>query len=74
MPLFVVLQHDYPTLHWDFMLEAGKSLRTWRLMSPPTQDSEVGAEPLANHRLRYLDYEGPVSGDRGHVARWDAGG
>jgi hypothetical protein len=30
-------------------------------------------ERIANHRLLYLDYEGPVSGNRGHVARWDWG-
>ena len=33
----------------------------------------VPAERLADHRLAYLDYEGPVSGDRGHVRRLDAG-
>ena len=26
-----------------------------------------------NHRLLYLDYEGPVSGNRGIVRRWDGG-
>lgn len=30
-------------------------------------------ERIANHRLLYLDYEGPVSGGRGHVTRWDWG-
>ena len=28
---------------------------------------------LADHRLAYLDYEGPISGGRGTVARWDCG-
>lgn len=31
------------------------------------------AEQLADHRLAYLEYEGPVSGNRGQVTRWDAG-
>jgi hypothetical protein len=31
------------------------------------------AEALADHRLEYLTYEGPVSGGRGDVARWDQG-
>ena len=31
------------------------------------------AEPNADHRLFYLDYEGPVSGGRGTVSRWAAG-
>ena len=37
------------------------------------QESLPHALPLPEHRLMYLDYEGPVSGNRGHVKRWDAG-
>jgi hypothetical protein len=33
----------------------------------------VLAEALADHRLAYLNYEGPVSGNRGRVVRWDTG-
>ncbi|HKI33113.1 MAG TPA: hypothetical protein VKA46_14775, partial [Gemmataceae bacterium] len=33
----------------------------------------VAAEPSFDHRRTYLDYEGPVSGGRGTVTRWDAG-
>jgi hypothetical protein len=33
----------------------------------------VAAEQLADHRLAYLDYEGPVTGDRGKVTRLDCG-
>jgi hypothetical protein len=29
--------------------------------------------PLPDHRTIYLDYEGPISGGRGEVSRWDAG-
>ncbi len=73
MPRFVILQHDHPTLHWDFMLEAGDCLRTWRLAGPPRAGAAVVAELLGDHRRAYLDYEGPVSGGRGTVIRWDAG-
>ena len=73
MPRYVILEHDYPVLHWDLMLEAGSSLRTWRLASPPTAGQIIVATPLGDHRLIYLDYEGPLSGDRGAVARWDCG-
>jgi hypothetical protein len=73
MPRFVILEHDHPSLHWDFMLEAGEVLRTWRLAEPPQPGREVPAEPSFDHRLFYLDYEGPVSGGRGLVSRWDAG-
>jgi DNA polymerase Ligase (LigD) len=73
MPRFVILEHDWPTTHWDFFLEAGPVLRAWRLLAEPAAGKEVPAEANAEHRLLYLDYEGPVSGDRGHVRRWDAG-
>jgi hypothetical protein len=73
MPRFVVLTHDYPLLHWDFMLEHGKKLRTWRLAQRPDAGGSIDAEPLADHRLAYLEYEGAVSGGRGRVTRWDRG-
>lgn len=59
--------------HWDFMIEDGETLRTWALELEPAAQVDVPAMSLADHRLAYLDYEGPVSGDRGHVSRWDAG-
>jgi DNA polymerase ligase (LigD)-like protein len=70
---FVILEHDHPFLHWDLMLEAGKVLRTWRLLTEPVMGMAIAAEPLGDHRKMYLDYEGPVSGGRGQVRRWDAG-
>jgi hypothetical protein len=73
VPRFVILEHDHPRLHWDFMLEAGDVLKTWRLAAPPQAGPAVDAVPLPDHRHQYLDYEGPVSGNRGRVARWDAG-
>jgi hypothetical protein len=73
MPRFAVLEHDHPTLHWDFLLEDGGVLLTWRLAAPPTPDVVVHAEKLFDHRLLYLDYEGPVGGGRGRVTRWDNG-
>lgn len=74
MPRFVILEHDYPERHWDFMVESGEVLWTWRLPEPPA----VGREPMAavriaDHRLAYLEYEGPISGGRGSVHRWDEG-
>ena len=73
MPRFVVLVHNHPVLHWDFMLEEGATLRTWRLEQPPDASPQIAAEPLAAHRLEYLDYEGPVSGGRGEVSQYDCG-
>jgi hypothetical protein len=78
MPRFVILRHEFPSgharaLHWDLMFEHGGSLRTWALSGEPLSAMEIEAELLPDHRLAYLDYEGPVSGDRGSVSRWDWG-
>jgi hypothetical protein len=73
MPRYVILEHDHPVRHWDLMLEWGEVLRTWRLVEPPRLGVTVGAEASFDHRPLYLDYEGPLSGGRGTVARWDAG-
>lgn len=73
MPRFAILTHDHPSLHWDFLLEQGESCLTWRLLKSPDSLGEIPAEAIADHRLLYLDYEGPVSGNRGTVKRWDAG-
>jgi hypothetical protein len=73
MPRYVILEHDYPVRHWDFMLEAGDVLRTWRLTSEPKMGLVIPVEKSFDHRLIYLEYEGPISDGRGSVARWDSG-
>jgi len=73
MPRFVVLEHNHPKLHWDFMLESGMTLKTWKLHAPPVCGSIMPVEMAADHRLAYLEYEGPISGNRGSVVRWDSG-
>ena len=98
MPRFVLLYHKCPPgyerpFHWDLMLEANGTLRTWALARLPrdwraiqhrtadadpncppiASDNSVGAEQLPDHRLDYLHQEGPLSNNRGHVSRIDAG-
>ena len=73
MPRFAILEHDWPTRHWDFLLEAGDVLRAWRLLEEPELDKVVPAEANFDHRLLYLEFEGPLSGNRGSAMRWDAG-
>lgn len=78
MPRYVVLRHETPQsdsrpTHWDFMLESGDVLRTWALAEEPSVGLAIAAESLPDHRMAYLDYEGPISGDRGTVTQWDAG-
>lgn len=69
---FALLKHDWPFLHLDFLLQSGDSLLTWRL-PPDVKHFPIAAVSLPRHRLLYLDYEGPVSHQRGHVQRVDAG-
>jgi hypothetical protein len=71
--------------HCDLMLEKGDVLETWALVELPcgwieladdlqiADSNTISVERLADHRLAYLDYEGPVSGDRGSVRRLDTG-
>lgn len=76
MPRFVILRHEPPApaaLHWDLMFETGDVLRTWALTAVPAAGRSCDAKPLADHRLRYLDYCGPLTGDRGQVKQWDVG-
>ncbi len=70
---FVLLEHDWPTLHYDLLLQSGEILRAWRLHAVPAPEVSVVAEPNHDHRLQYLEYEGPLSGGRGSVRRIDTG-
>jgi hypothetical protein len=73
MPRFAVLDHDRPHPHRDLLLERDGVLKAWRLPAAFDPTSPVPAEPNFDHRLLYLDYEGPLTGDRGSVTRWDGG-
>jgi hypothetical protein len=74
MPRYVILRHETPhRVHFDFMLELDGALKTWSLPEPPRPGAAIECQALADHRLMYLDYEGPISGGRGTVARWDHG-
>jgi hypothetical protein len=78
MPRFVVLEHELPAdaprgRHWDFMLERGEALQTWAISQPLDTRGELEGLTLPDHRLAYLDYEGPVSAGRGSVRQWDSG-
>ena len=75
--------------HWDFMLEREKFLWTWQLQELPKlwwialggvtsnfaeqATGAICAIRLMDHRLAYLDYEGPISRNRGTVTRCDEG-
>jgi hypothetical protein len=73
MPRFVVLEHTWDGVHWDLMFEVGEVLQTWAIDRALVAGVDLPARRLADHRVHYLDYEGPVSGGRGVVRRVDRG-
>ena len=72
---FVILHHTIgESEHWDLMVEQEETLATWRLAANPLAGRfPIAAERIGDHRKAYLEYEGPLSGDRGEVRRVDAG-
>lgn len=72
---FVVLRHiDRDGDHFDLMIESGERLATWKFPDfPGAGDSRQSCRRIGEHRRLYLDYEGPISGDRGVVDRQDSG-
>ncbi len=73
---FVILHHQVAGgEHWDLMLERGEVLLTWQLPHEPVNSSTLPmpASRIGDHRKAFLEYEGPISRDRGQVSRVDAG-
>lgn len=77
---FVLLRHEVPDdygrpSHWDLLLEHDEACSTWALKELPgrlvdaADPATVDAQRLPDHRKHYLDYEGPVVGNRGFVRR-----
>ena len=59
--------------HFDLLLEQNERLITFELQQLPIPGEKIVVRPLPDHRLVYLEYEGPISGDRGHVTQWTSG-
>lgn len=68
-----LLRHTgYGPDHYDLMVQRGQVLWTWQFTENPSAPDTV--TPLVcrrtpDHRLDYLDYEGPVPRHRGQVKR-----
>jgi hypothetical protein len=65
-----------PEVHWDLLVEipGQERLPTWRLSANPIEtDAPIAAARIQDHRRIYLDYEGPLSGERGWVRHLDRG-
>lgn len=72
---FVILEHrQVEARHWDLLLEMPYAdARSWALEECPPGIGWRRARELDPHRELYFRYEGPISGSRGHVLRWDEG-
>jgi hypothetical protein len=73
MRRFALLEHHWDGVHWDLLLDADDALRTWAIDAPIEHGRTLPARALGDHRRVYLDYEGPIGGDRGWVRRVDRG-
>ena len=68
---YVILHHTgFGEPHYDLMFEPspGTSLMTWRASDWPLAAGD-DLTRIGDHRREYLEYEGPVSNDRGEVKR-----
>ena len=73
---FVIQEHSSGSdVHWDFMLEMGNILQTYRLDKTPQDliQTPAGAIKIFDHPLKFLTYEGPVNKGRGSVRIADSG-
>jgi len=81
MNRFVLLCHHTAKdqFHWDFLFEGPNACKTFSVTQKLAEKAqrtgtlECTVTPLTDHRLAYLDYEGPVSDNRGFVERLDFG-
>jgi hypothetical protein len=72
---YAILHHtQIPSPHFDLLFQSTpcSPLITWRSPIWPILNP-TPLERLADHRPAYLDYEGPVSNNRGEVRRIAAG-
>jgi hypothetical protein len=78
----VMLRHELPGGQWhvDWMIARDPdgqrpllSFRLGRSLLDLAPDEAIAVVPIQDHRAAYLEYEGPISGDRGRVSRIAAG-
>lgn len=73
---FVIQEHARgKSVHWDFMLEMGDSLQTYRLEQAVQSvlNHAINATKIFDHPLKFLTYQGLVNKGRGTVHIVEAG-
>lgn len=73
---FVIAEHTSDEdIHWDFMLESGKVLQTYRIDNAPKDmlKKETNGERIFDHQLKFLIYQGSVNNGNGSVTIADSG-
>jgi len=76
---FVIQEHTagirHRRIHWDFMLESGNILQTYRLDKAPDEILHYSANALRilDHSLKFLTYQGPVNKGQGSVCIVESG-
>ncbi len=74
---FVIHHHITKPEHYDLMIEKDDVLHTWQIPEKLFQEfingNQIEIEQIQDHRKKYLNYEGPISCDRGMVKIYDTG-
>ena len=74
---FVIHHHVTSPPHYDLMVEKDNVLHTWQISENSFQNfidgKSINVTMIQDHRKKYLDYEGPISCDRGTVKIFDTG-